>query len=141
MKTRRQAIAAARRTCHMRRNALIAALLSGFVVCVTAAAAEGDAAGDQVKLGERLVNQSCVVCHFAPQITSGSYAPALSKDTLRGNAEIMHQFIADGSPRMPGFKYQFNPQQIDAIVAYIKTIPPAPAAPAPRKARSDGGAD
>lgn len=125
----------------MLRNALVAVGLPALVLCVTAAAAEGDAAGDQVKLGERLVNQSCVVCHFAPQITSGSYAPTLSKDTLGGNAEIMHQFIADGSPRMPGFKYQFKPDQIDAIVAYIKTIPPAAAAPPPRKPRSDAGAD
>jgi mono/diheme cytochrome c family protein len=125
----------------MLRHALIAAVLPALLVCVSAAAAQSDAAGDQVKLGERLVNQSCVVCHFAPQITSGSYAPALSKDTLGGNAEIMHQFITDGSPRMPGFKYQFKPQQIDAIVAYIKTIPPAAAAPPPRKTRSDAGAD
>ena len=125
----------------MLRNALIAAALPGLLVCVTAATALADAAGDQVKLGERLVNQSCVVCHFAPQITSGSYAPALSKDTLGGNAAIVHQFIADGSQHMPGFKYQFDPQQIDAIVAYVKTIPPAAAAPPPRKTRSDGGAD
>ena len=124
----------------MLRHALIAGLLPGLFVCVTAAAAQ-DAAADQVKLGERLVGQSCVVCHFAPQITSGAYAPALSKDTLAGNSQIMHQFIADGSQRMPGFKYQFDPQQIDAIVAYVKTIPPAPAAPPPRKIRSDGAAD
>lgn len=125
----------------MLRNALVAAALPALLICVSAAAAPGDAAGDQVKLGERLVNQSCVVCHFAPQITSGSYAPALSKDTLGGNVQIMHQFIADGSPRMPGFKYQFKPDQIDAIVAYIKTIPLAAAAPTPRKTRSDAGAD
>ena len=124
----------------MLRHALIAAVLPGLLVCVTAAAAQ-DTAADQVKLGERLVGQSCVVCHFTPQITSGAYAPALSKDTLAGNAQIMHQFIADGSQRMPGFKYQFNPQQIDAIVAYVKTIPPAAAAPPPRKTRSNAGAD
>lgn len=125
----------------MLRNALVAVALPALLVCVTAVAALGDAAGGPVKLGERLVNQSCVVCHFAPQITSGSYAPALSKDTLGGNAAIMHQFIADGSPRMPGFKYQFKAQQIDAIVAYIKTISPTAAAPTPRKTRSDAGAD
>ena len=126
----------------MLRTAFIATALPGFFVCIAAAAAQGDAAGDQVKLGERLVGQSCVVCHFAPQITSGTYAPALSKDTLGGNAQIMHQFIADGSQRMPGFKYQFKPQEIDAIVAYIKTIPPAAApAPPPRKASGGAGAD
>ena len=40
--------------------------------------------------------------------------------------------IAEGSPNMPGFKYHFTPAQIDAIVAYLKTVdaPPAPAAAA-----------
>jgi mono/diheme cytochrome c family protein len=125
----------------MLRHALLAAALPGLFAWVPAAAAQGDTAGDQVKLGERLVNQSCVVCHFAPQITSGTYAPALSKDSLGGNAEVMHQFIADGSPHMPGFKYQFKPDQIDAIVVYIKTIAPAPAAPLPAKTRGGAGAD
>jgi len=124
----------------MVRNALIAAALP-FLAAGTAAAAQDGAAGDQVKLGERLVNQSCVVCHYAPQITSGSYAPALSKDSLAGKADVMHAVIANGTPRMPGFKYQFKPQQIDAIVAYIQTIAPAAAAPPPRKTRSDAGAD
>jgi mono/diheme cytochrome c family protein len=125
----------------MLRTAFMAAAVPGLFVCA-AAAAQGDGGGDQVKLGERLVGQSCVVCHFTPQLTSGSYAPALSKDTLGGNAEVMHALIAEGSPRMPGFKYQFKPQEIDAIVAYIKTIPPAAAAPPPpRKTPGGAGAD
>jgi len=123
----------------MVRNALIAVALPILVAATAAAAPDGNAP-DQVKLGERLVNQSCVVCHFAPQITSGTYAPALSRDSLGGKADIMHEVIANGTPRMPGFKYQFKPQQIDAIVAYVKTIPPAAAAP-PRKARGEAGAD
>ena len=32
-------------------------------------------------------------------------------------------------------------EAFDAIVAYVKTIPPAAAAPPPRKTRSDAGAD
>ena len=122
----------------MVRHALIGVALPLFVSATAAAAPDGTA--DQVKLGERLANQSCVVCHFTPQITSGTYAPALSKDSLGGNADVMHQVIANGTPRMPGFKYQFKPQQIDAIVAYIKTLAPAAAAP-PRKTKSDAGAD
>jgi mono/diheme cytochrome c family protein len=124
----------------MVRHALIAVALP-ILVTATAASAQDGTAPDQVKLGERLVNQSCVVCHFAPQITSGSYAPALSKDSLGGKADVMHEVIANGTPRMPGFKYQFKPPQIDAIVAYIKTISPAPVAQQPRKTRSDAGAD
>jgi mono/diheme cytochrome c family protein len=123
----------------MVRRALIAVALP-ILASATAAAAQ-DGAPDQVKLGERLANQSCVVCHFAPQITSGTYAPALSKDSLGGKADVIHEVIANGTPRMPGFKYQFKPQQIDAIVGYIKTLPPAPTARPPRKTKSDAGAD
>ena len=122
----------------MLRHALVAAAWPAVLICVTAAAAQ-DAGNDQVKLGERLVGQSCVVCHFAPQLTSGTFAPALSKDTLGGNAEIIQKVIAEGSQRMPGFKYQFKPQEIDAIVAYIKTLQPA-AAPPPPPRRTPGGA-
>jgi mono/diheme cytochrome c family protein len=89
------------------------------------AVAQDGASADHVKLGERLVNQSCVVCHMKQQITSGTYAPALSSDTLGGKPDVIREVISNGTPHMPGFKYQFAPAQIDAIVAYIKTIPAA----------------
>ena len=38
----------------------------------------------------------------------------------------MREVISNGTPRMPGFKYHFEPTQIDAIVAYLKTIPTPP---------------
>jgi mono/diheme cytochrome c family protein len=84
------------------------------------------------KLGQRLFYQSCVVCHTKPQITSGQYGPVLSRDTLGGQDEVVRAFIATGTSRMPGFKYQFEPSQISAIVAYLKTLPPPPPAPAAR---------
>jgi mono/diheme cytochrome c family protein len=42
----------------------------------------------------------------------------------------MREFISNGTARMPGFKLQFEPTQINAIVAYLKTVP-APNPPAP----------
>ena len=84
------------------------------------------------QLGMRLYNQSCVVCHEKPQITSGQYGPTLSKDSAGGRDDVMRDVIDNGTPRMPGFKHHFEPAQIDAIVAYLKTVPtPPPAAPAP----------
>jgi mono/diheme cytochrome c family protein len=85
---------------------------------------------DQQRLGQRLFYQSCLVCHTKPQITSGQYGPVLSKNTLNGDADALRSFISQGTARMPGFRFQFEPTQIDAIVAYLKTVP-APAAPAP----------
>ena len=89
---------------------------------------------DQQKLGARLFNQSCVLCHKNPQITAGQYGPILSTTTLGGKEDVMREVISNGTPRMPGFRTQYAPAQIDGIVAYIKTIPaPAPAAPAVHK--------
>ena len=83
----------------------------------------GEPLNDTEKLGERLFGQSCVVCHTKPQITSGQYGPALSQVTLNGNGDAMRDVISNGTPHMPGFKIQYQPTQIDAIVAYLKTIP------------------
>src|SRR5712672_2434903 len=91
--------------------------------------AQPAALNDAQQLGMRLYNQSCVVCHAKPQITSGQYGPTLSKDSAGGRDDVMRDVISNGTPRMPGFKYQFEPPQIDAIVAYLKTVP-APAPPA-----------
>lgn len=78
---------------------------------------------DTEKQGQRLFNQSCMVCHTKPQITSGMYGPALSKEAGSGDTQVVRQVISDGTPRMPGFKYHFTPAQIDALVAYLKTMP------------------
>jgi mono/diheme cytochrome c family protein len=93
---------------------------------------------DQQKLGERLLNQSCVVCHLQQQINTKSYAPTLSMITLGGKADVIADVISNGSPHMPGFKTQFTPAQIDAIAAYIKTIP-APTASAAKPAKGGPG--
>lgn len=113
--------------------------LASWPLGVTAQAADGDS---HALLGLRLFNQSCRVCHTKPTLLSGMYGPALSMNTLGGNADAMRTFISNGTARMPGFKYDFTPAQIDAIVAYIKTIPvPAQTPPAPAKAGNSPGAD
>jgi len=86
---------------------------------------------DTEKLGQRLFHQSCSVCHTKPQITAAQFGPVLSREAAGGNPDVMRQVISDGTPRMPGFKLQFDANQINAIVAYLQKVPPPPAAPAP----------
>jgi mono/diheme cytochrome c family protein len=82
---------------------------------------------DKQLLGMRLFNQSCRVCHTKPQLTSPLYGPALSRQSLGGQEDVMREVISNGTPRMPGFKHHFEPAQIAAIAAYLKTVPaPAP---------------
>jgi mono/diheme cytochrome c family protein len=82
---------------------------------------------DKELLGMRLFNQSCRVCHTKPQMTSPLYGPELSQNSTGGQESVMREVISNGTPRMPGFKYHFDATQIDAIVAYLKTVPAAPA--------------
>ena len=86
---------------------------------------------DKQLLGMRLFNQSCRVCHTKPQLTSPLYGPALSRQSLGGQDDVMREVISNGTPNMPGFKYHFEPDQIDAIVAYVKMLPAPPPTPNP----------
>jgi mono/diheme cytochrome c family protein len=125
----------------MRRRAWMA--LFSLALWPFAALAQPVGAGnDQDLLGMRLFNQSCRVCHTKPQLVSPQYAPVLSMNTLGGKADVIREVISNGTPRMPGFKYDFKPAEIDAIVAYIKTIPaPEAVAPAAGKAGASRDAD
>ncbi len=92
----------------------------------------------QQQLGRRLFEQSCGVCHTRPTLISGMYGPELSRLNLGGQEELLRMFISNGTERMPGFKYTYNPDEIAAVAAYIKTLPPGtqdiPTARAPTKA-------
>jgi len=125
----------------MARWAQAAILVSLLVGGPSAAMAQNNALSDQERLGERLFNQSCVVCHKNPQLGSVAYAPALSMNTLGGKADVIDETISNGTPRMPGFKIQFTSTQIDAIAAYIKTLPVPTDAPPPARKAGGGGLD
>jgi mono/diheme cytochrome c family protein len=107
----------------------------------TASLAQPVVQSEQQALGSRLFNQSCVLCHKNPQITAGQYGPVLSTATLGGKEDVIREVISDGTPRMPGFKYQFNSDQIAAIAAYIKTIPVPAATAAPTSGKPNVSRD
>jgi len=114
----------------LRMRTLVA--FGGLVAWPLGAAAQPAGSNDQELLGMRLFNQSCRVCHTKPTLSSPQYGPVLSMDSLGGKADAVREVISNGTPRMPGFKYHFKPAEIDAIVAYVKTIPAPPtAAPTP----------
>jgi mono/diheme cytochrome c family protein len=87
--------------------------------------------------GRNLFTQHCVVCHVKTLMTAvRTYGPALSKESLGGQDDVMRELISNGTPNMPGFKYSLEPGEIGTIIAYLKTLPArppaAPAGPAPR---------
>ena len=92
----------------------------------------GDNLNDQQRTGRQVLAQSCGVCHLSPALNARTFGPRLSTDTAGGNADVIRAVIADGTPRMPGFKHYLDRAQMDAIIAYLQTVPTPPPAPAPQ---------
>ena len=112
------------------------ALFGLFVLAVSAqGAAAQQAAGNltaQQTMGRQVFAQSCGVCHLPPSLGAKTYGPALNKDAGGGDDDVMREFITNGTPRMPSFKYYLKPDQVEAIISYVRTVPVPGAAPARR---------
>jgi mono/diheme cytochrome c family protein len=81
--------------------------------------------------GRQLFAQSCGICHLPPESGAKTFGPPLNKAAGGGDDDIMREYINNGTPRMPSFKAYLKPADIDAIIAYVRTVP-VPAAPAAR---------
>ena len=112
----------------MKRTAsLFLFLLAG---CAQCAFAQGDGLNEQQRLGRQILAQSCGVCHLPPARNAKTYGPLLNKAAGGGDDGVMREYILDGTPRMPAFKYFLQPAEIDAIIAFVRTVPVPAAAPA-----------
>jgi mono/diheme cytochrome c family protein len=89
----------------------------------------GDALNDQQRLGRIILAQNCGVCHLPTNLNAKTYGPPLNKSAASGDNEIMREYILNGTPRMPAFKYMLQPNEIDAVIAYVRSVP-VPGAPA-----------
>ena len=110
-------------------------ILSLFLVTPASGFAQqagNDGLNDQQRLGRRVFAQSCGVCHLRPSFNVRTYGPMLSKNSSGGDDTRMRNTILEGTPRMPAFKHYLQASEIDAIIAYLRTVAPraAPAAPA-----------
>jgi mono/diheme cytochrome c family protein len=115
----------------MTSRAVLAALLLALTqvapgdIVSAQGAAPGASLNAQQREGWVLTLQHCALCHTRTNLHSTTtIGPILSRDSAGGRDDVLRQVIADGTPNMPGFKHQFEPAQIDAIVAYLKTVPP-----------------
>jgi mono/diheme cytochrome c family protein len=107
----------------MTRNAAILLLLLTAWTQDAFAQQADDTLDDTQKLGRQVFAQSCGVCHLPPAINARTYGPGLSKDTAGGSDEVIRGVISEGTPRMPAFKHYLQRGEIDAIIAYLKTVP------------------
>ena len=107
----------------MTRSAAILLLLLAAWTQDAFAQQADDTLNDTQKLGRQVFAQSCGVCHLPPAINARTYGPGLSKDTAGGSDEVIRGVISEGTPRMPAFKHYLQRGEIDAIIAYLKSVP------------------
>jgi mono/diheme cytochrome c family protein len=95
-------------------------------------ASSSAALNEQQTTGRRLFNQNCRLCHTPEPVrakdpTEGkSVGPSLKGvfGPPRSRPEVVVKtFIQQGiQDKMPGFRYGLQPAEIDAIIAYLKTL-------------------
>ena len=75
--------------------------------------------------GKKLFVQRCALCHdLLGQPATTTVTPWIDVETVMHIKEAVRQKIMSGSHRMPGWKYTLAPEQIDSVVAYLKTVTP-----------------
>jgi mono/diheme cytochrome c family protein len=88
-----------------------------------------DNLNDQQKLGRLILGQSCGVCHLPTTMGAKTYGPALNKEAGGGDDDVMREFITNGTPRMPAFRHYLKPNEIEAVISYVRTVPVSATAP------------
>src|SRR5256885_2601308 len=94
-----------------------------LALAATASHAQPTDLNETQRLGRQVFAQSCGICHLQPSLGVKTYGPVLNKTATSGNDEVMRAFIVNGTDRMPAFKYYLKPAEIDAIIAYVRTVP------------------
>ena len=98
-----------------------------FVVGVNAQQPDRPAATpSELESGKKLFVQRCSVCHLPP-LGPGeprAYARLLTGLVKSPETEAAARLVIQrGIPsRMPGFQYGLQPNEIDSIVAYLRTL-------------------
>jgi mono/diheme cytochrome c family protein len=115
----------------MKRGAFVLLFVLAAWPQYASAQGAGASLNDTQLHGRQLFAQSCGICHLPPESGARTFGPPLNKNAGGGDDDIMREYINNGTPRMPSFKAYLKPADIDAIIAYVRTVP-VPAAPAAR---------
>jgi len=76
--------------------------------------------------GRILWLQRCAFCHDGVgQPTYRTMGPWLGAETVQNlGADALRAIIGAGTVRMPGFRYDLLPQQVDQLIEFLKTVGP-----------------
>ena len=86
-------------------------------------------AADQTEFGKDLFRQHCASCHFAETSAQkigpgfkGLYLRLTFSDGKKVTDASLTKWIESGGKNMPGFKESLRPDEIRALISYIKTL-------------------
>ena len=102
---------------------------------------------EDVHHGRTLWLQRCAYCHDGVgQPSYRTMGPWLGAETVQTLGEDrLKTFIANGSVRMPGFRYTLQARQVNDLIAFLKSVPsdqkPTPEQLNGRSAGPEGGGD
>jgi mono/diheme cytochrome c family protein len=114
----------------MRKNVvLIAIAISGFAILLSASSGAQTSTNKSsaaiVKAGQEKFATSCLQCH-APVAGQTSFGPNLSGEIKpphpRKSATEVRSILQNGKGKMPPFKDKLTPQDIDNLLAYLRTL-------------------
>jgi mono/diheme cytochrome c family protein len=94
----------------------------------SSAAAPPAKLAENERRGEGLFLQRCSICHLPRKLKFGSppvIGPSLSgqfRDAAPDQLKVLRGFILKGGPDMPGFQYGLEPNEVDDLIAYLKTL-------------------
>jgi len=79
---------------------------------------------DDALTGRALWLQRCAYCHDGVgQPTYKTMGPWIGAETVESLGEdTVREVIAAGSSRMPGFRYGLQPEQVNDLIAFLKTV-------------------
>ena len=98
-------------------------LLSVLLLAVSASAADKE----EEDTAYNLYKVRCALCHYVerPEVKFGPSLKDLFKreNLMNGkpvNEQNVSEWIANGSAKMPGFRYTLNQKEIQLVVSYVK---------------------
>lgn len=98
-------------------------LLFVVVPCLRGGQNNGVKQSESEENGKKLFFQRCSLCHLGMPTKYRTYGPILSRDIVEAlGDEVVRERIMEGSARMPGFKYTLTVNEVDGIIAYLKTV-------------------
>jgi len=72
--------------------------------------------------GRKLFVQRCAFCHIGAS-TEKPYGGWLDRQRIQTiGKDVARRLITEGTPRMPGWKYTLQREQVEKIIAYLMTV-------------------